>query len=88
MAAKQNVILMLAQLSDKELQKVADYIKLIQKDERSDQQFHKLLNYTEKPDAYSLGKDLFGKYGSGKGKLSQDYKKILKEKLRENRFNK
>ncbi len=86
MAAKQNVILMLAQLSDEELQKVADYIKLIQKDERSDQQqFHELLNYTEKRDAYCLGKDLFGKYGSGKGKLSQDYKKILKEKLREKR---
>jgi len=32
---------------------------------------------------YQLGKDLFGKYGSGKGNLSQDYKKILKEKLRE-----
>lgn len=31
---------------------------------------------------YQLGKDLFGKYGSGKGNLSQDYKKILKEKLR------
>ena len=31
---------------------------------------------------YQLGKDLFGKYGSGKSTLSQDYKKILKEKLR------
>ncbi len=30
---------------------------------------------------YQLGKDFFGKYGSGKGNLSQEYKKILKEKL-------
>jgi hypothetical protein len=30
---------------------------------------------------YHLGKDLFGKYGSGKGNLSQNYKKILRKKL-------
>jgi len=33
--------------------------------------------------AYDLGKDLFGKYGSGKGDLSAKYKTILKENLNE-----
>jgi len=32
---------------------------------------------------YELGKDLFGKYGSGKGDLSTTYKTKLKEKLSE-----
>jgi len=35
------------------------------------------------PTPYQLGKELFGRHGSGKGDLSQNYKKILKEKLRE-----
>lgn len=30
---------------------------------------------------YDLGKNLFGKYGSGQGNLSKDYKKKLKEKM-------
>lgn len=30
---------------------------------------------------YALGKDLFGKYGSGVGALSRDYKKRVKEKI-------
>jgi predicted DNA-binding protein len=32
---------------------------------------------------FELGKDLFGRNGSGKGSLSQNYKKIIKENLRE-----
>ena len=36
-----------------------------------------------KHNPYELGIDLFGKYGSGDGKLSQNYKNILKGKLRE-----
>lgn len=31
--------------------------------------------------AYDLGKELFGRKGSGKGNLSSDRKSILKEKL-------
>jgi predicted DNA-binding protein len=31
--------------------------------------------------SYELGKDFFGRYGSGSGNLSKDYKKIIKEKL-------
>jgi hypothetical protein len=42
--------------------------------------FHK---YYQKPIPYELGEDLFGKYGSGKGNLSRDYKKLLKEKFYE-----
>jgi predicted DNA-binding protein len=32
---------------------------------------------------FELGKDLFGKYGSGKGNLSSDYKNIIRERIRE-----
>ena len=35
------------------------------------------------PTQWELGKDIFGRYGSGKGNLSQDRKAILREKLRE-----
>jgi len=31
--------------------------------------------------SYEIGKKYFGKYGSGNGRLSQDYKKNLKQKL-------
>jgi hypothetical protein len=32
---------------------------------------------------FELGKDLFGRHGSGVGNLSEDYKKIIKGKIRE-----
>ena len=32
------------------------------------------------PTAYELGHDLFGKYGSQQGNLSENYKALLKEK--------
>lgn len=32
-------------------------------------------------DSYELGKNLFGKYGSGRRNLSRDYKKLLKDKI-------
>ncbi len=32
---------------------------------------------------YDLGEDLFGKYGSGAGTLSRDYKKLVREKIHE-----
>ncbi len=35
----------------------------------------------QKKTAYMLGKELFGKYGSGDGSLSTDYKEKLKEKF-------
>jgi predicted DNA-binding protein len=31
--------------------------------------------------SYALGKDFFGRYGSGNGNLSKDYKKLIKGKL-------
>jgi hypothetical protein len=37
----------------------------------------------KKYNPYDLGKDLFGKHGSGVENLSKDYKTILKGKLRE-----
>ncbi len=44
-----------------------------------------LEEYVEKnhsPSAWELGKDLFGKYGSGKGNLSSDRKELIREKIR------
>ena len=35
----------------------------------------------KKSTPYSLGKELFGKYGSGKEDLSSTYKQVFKEKL-------
>jgi predicted DNA-binding protein len=39
--------------------------------------------YEKKKFPYELGKDLFGKYGSGHKDLSKTYKKVLKGKLYE-----
>jgi len=36
----------------------------------------------ETMDSYEIGKAYFGKHGSGNGKLSTSYKKLLKDKLR------
>ncbi|GHU48775.1 hypothetical protein FACS1894200_06480 [Spirochaetia bacterium] len=33
-------------------------------------------------DSYELGKDVFGKYGSGRSDLSVNYKALLKDKIR------
>ena len=38
--------------------------------------------YDKKISPFNLGKDLFGKYGSGRNNLSQDHKKLVKEKIR------
>ena len=40
-------------------------------------------NYDKKISPFELGKDLFGKYGSGERNLSKDYKKQVKRKIRE-----
>lgn len=40
-------------------------------------------SYAQQTTPFDLGKDLFGRHGSGKGNLSREYKKILKEKFRE-----
>ena len=37
----------------------------------------------EKKDSYQLGKDLFGKYGSGEGNLSTTYKKRVSDRTYE-----
>ena len=39
------------------------------------------LKKTERPTAWELGNDLFGKYASGVTNLSQDRKLLIKEKL-------
>jgi predicted DNA-binding protein len=40
-----------------------------------------LHNEGNEKDSYELGKDYFGQYGSGKGDLSINYKRLLKEKI-------
>ncbi len=48
----------------------------------------KYINEEEnKSNPYLLGKDLFGRYGSGKGDLSKTYKTKLKDKIGEKNFN-
>ncbi len=37
----------------------------------------------EEKSSYEIGKELFGRYGSKDGNLSQNYKRRLKEKLHE-----
>ncbi|MCU0821210.1 MAG: ribbon-helix-helix domain-containing protein [Spirochaetes bacterium] len=39
--------------------------------------------YFSKTTAYQIGEDLFGKYGSGNGSLSKDYKKLVRKKINE-----
>lgn len=39
--------------------------------------------YFSKTSVYELGEDLFGKYGSGVGSLSKDYRKKVREKINE-----
>jgi predicted DNA-binding protein len=46
--------------------------------EALEQFFH---NEENEKDSYELGKDYFGQYGSGKGDLSINYKRLLKEKI-------
>ena len=43
--------------------------------------YFKTFKPKEKPTAYELGANLFGKYGSRKGGLSTDYKELLKKKI-------
>lgn len=40
-----------------------------------------ILNYEKTRHPYDLGKDLFGKYGSGTGTLSTEYKNKVREKI-------
>ena len=53
-------------------QSIEDYLKKLEK----------------KTSAWEVGKELFGKYSSGKGNLSTDRKKILRQKLMEKHFEK
>ena len=42
----------------------------------------------EKPTAWELGNELFGRYASGVTNLSQDRKSLIKEKIRAKRWEK
>lgn len=40
-------------------------------------------DYDKMEQPFELGKDLFGRFGSGDGKLSAEYKKKVREKIHE-----
>jgi predicted DNA-binding protein len=42
-----------------------------------------LVDYERKANPYDLGKEFFGKYGSGKGDLSVSYKQKVRQKIDE-----
>lgn len=42
-----------------------------------------ITEHENKSNPYELGKELFGKHGSGKGDLSRVYKKKVREKINE-----
>lgn len=42
-----------------------------------------LIEYDRSRHPYALGEDLFGKYGSGDGKRSADYRRKVREKIHE-----
>jgi predicted DNA-binding protein len=42
-----------------------------------------IIDHEKKRNPYELGRELFGKNGSGKGKLSESYKKKVREKINE-----
>ncbi len=44
---------------------------------------HYFESFDQHATPFELGKDLFGLYGSGKGDLSQNYKILMKGKVRE-----
>jgi len=42
-----------------------------------------IIDHEKKRNPYELGRELFGKNGSGKGDLSESYKKKVREKINE-----
>jgi len=66
---------------EKSIQEAAKLLGL-SKSELIRRSIESYLQKLEKPSAWELGSDLFGKHSSGKGNLSEDCKAILREKLR------
>ena len=69
---------------EKEISTVAKNIG-ITKSDLIRQSLIEYLGKLERPNAWELGKDFFGRYSSGLGNLSVDRKTILKEKIRAKR---
>lgn len=42
-----------------------------------------IVSYEKSKHPFELGEDLFGRYGSDNGKLSKEYKKLVREKIHE-----
>ena len=54
----------------------------ISKSEFVRQSIFAFIEKQEKPSPWELGKDIFGKYGSGRNNLSVDKKMLIREKFR------
>lgn len=63
----------LDQLSQQEKRSKSDIIK------DALEEYLGKIEKTQQP--YILGEDLFGKYGSGSGELSREYKRLVREKI-------
>ncbi|MBM9537086.1 ribbon-helix-helix protein, CopG family [Desulfobulbus alkaliphilus] len=69
---------------EKEISTVAKNLGLTKSD-LIRQSLIEYLGKLERPNAWELGQDFFGRYSSGLGNLSVDRKRILKEKIRAKR---
>ncbi len=68
---------------ENKLKKLSEQVKISKSDIVKNALTIYFEKHLDKRTPYELGKDLFGRYGSGKSNLSTDYKKILKDKLNE-----
>ena len=69
---------------EKKLSKIADLLG-ITKSELARKGIKEYLERMDQINAWEAGKDLFGKYSSGKASLSKNRKALLKQKLRNKR---
>lgn len=67
---------------EEELKQAASSIGLSKSEYVRQTLMDKLTEEKSQKSPWELGKDLFGKYGSNRSDLSQNYKKLIKVKLR------
>jgi len=77
------VSVLLSECMEKKIKKISEETKLTKSDIVKEALSQYIINFEQKETPYKLGKDLFGKYGSGDGSLSTNYKNKLKERINE-----
>ena len=68
---------------EKKIKKISEETKLTKSDVVKEALNQYIVSLEKKETPYKLGKDLFGKHGSGDGSLSTNYKNKLKERINE-----